>query len=282
MKTSHKAAVSAAAFCLCALAPSSLPAQNTVPMMPAGWLTAFPTIVQTGTKPTLTWGINYPSIVDDYIDIIPPSTVKTTEVLDCEVRILGAGVTVTTNNNGFSFVPTEAQLSYAGGSYTRIFYGTNLNVNPNTVVWSRTNIPKNTLLRFGGRYYYNNQWGPYFNSQGNTQNVRTLMNGQTPPSNIPDYGAPSLETFLLPYLGPDGKVKIGPMDVIVFMELTHTDSQMSDPGYDLQDMVLLVTFKSRATSSAPPGSINGVDSNNPGGFINLDTGDNGISNLNNP
>jgi hypothetical protein len=33
------------------------------------------------------------------------------------------------------------------------------------------------------------------------------------------------------------------MDVIVFMELTHHDSQASDWGYDLQDMVLLVTFK---------------------------------------
>ncbi len=33
------------------------------------------------------------------------------------------------------------------------------------------------------------------------------------------------------------------MDVIVFMELTHYNE--SDAGYDLQDMVLLVTFKER-------------------------------------
>jgi hypothetical protein len=279
MKTSPRAATSAAVFALCALVPASALAQgngnqNTVPLMPSGWLTAFPTIVQTGTKPTLTWGINYPSIVEDYIDIEYPATVKTTETLDCEVRILGAGVTVTQNNNGFSFVPTEAQISYDGGSYTRIFYGTNLNVNPNTVVWSRTNIPKNKRIRFGGRYYYNNKWGPYFNSQSGTQNVRSLVSGDIPPDKVPDYGAPSLESFLQPYLGPDGRVKIGPMDVIVFMELTHTDSQISDPGYDLQDMVLLVTFKSKAkTNNGHGNNIDGIDSSNPGNapFINLDT-----------
>lgn len=35
------------------------------------------------------------------------------------------------------------------------------------------------------------------------------------------------------------------MDVIVFMELTHKDNQMNNSGYDLQDMVLLVTFEER-------------------------------------
>jgi hypothetical protein len=29
------------------------------------------------------------------------------------------------------------------------------------------------------------------------------------------------------------------------MELTHSASQQTDPGYDLQDLVLLVTFRKR-------------------------------------
>jgi hypothetical protein len=60
---------------------------------------------------------------------------------------------------------------------------------------------------------------------------------------VPEYNAPSLESFLRPYLDTTGKVKIGPMDVIVFMELTHSSGQKSESGYDLQDMVLLVTFR---------------------------------------
>lgn len=77
-------------------------------------------MVRSGTKPTLTWAINYPSKVVDYIEIQPPGTIKTSEKLDCEIRILGAGVTVG-NSEGFDFVPTEAQISYDGGTYSRIF-----------------------------------------------------------------------------------------------------------------------------------------------------------------
>jgi secreted trypsin-like serine protease len=83
-----------------------------------------------------------------------------------------------------------------------------------------------------------------------------------------------LESFIKPYLTATNKVQIGPMDVIVFMELTHTNSQKSDPGYDLQDMVLLVTFKSKAkTNNGHGNNIDGIDSSNPGNapFINLDT-----------
>jgi hypothetical protein len=298
MKTSHLAATAAAVIAMCTLVSTPCEAKRrdsgnnasengngngngsnsdvTFPAMPSGWLSAFPTVVQTGTHPTLTWGINYPSIVEDYVTIIPPSTIETDEELDCEIRILGAGVTVSSNNgNSFSFVPTQTLLSYDGGSYTQIFYGTNHDVSPNTVVWSKT-IPKNKKLRFGGRYRYNNNWGPYFNSDSGTLNVRSLVSGDIPPSNVPDYNAPSLEDFIKPYLTPTGKVQIGPMDVIVFMELTHYDSQSSDPGYDLQDMVILVTFKSKAKAKNNNGhgnNIDGIDSSNPGNapFINLDT-----------
>ena len=283
MKTKQWVAVPAAVLATCAVA--SLPCaaqgnsgnsngnnQSVFPAMPSGWLTAFPTIVQTGTHPTISWGINYPSIVEDYVTI-SGSCIWADEEVDIEVRVLGAGVTVTTNSSGgFSFVPTEANLSYNGGTYTRIFYGTNLQVNPNTVVYSRK-LEKNRRLCFGGKYFYNNKWGPTYNST-HVDNVRTLVNGSTPPGNVPDYGAPSLEEFIKPYLTPDNKVKIGPMDVIVFMELTHTSSQITDPGFDLQDMVLLVTVKSKAkTNNGHGNNIDGIDSSNPGNapFINLDT-----------
>jgi len=257
-----------------AVRPVSTTPTATFPAMPSGWLVATPTVVQTGTNPTLTWGVNYPSIVEDYVTITEPATVKTDEEVDCEIRVLGAGVTVTTNNSGaYSFVPTEALLRYNNGSYGRIFYGTNPQVNPNTVVWSQT-VPKNTTLRFGGRYFYNKTWGTKYTSDSGTQNVRVLVNNSVPPSNVPEYNAPSLESFIKPYLSPAGRVQIGPMDMIVFMELTHPDSKSTEAGYDLQDMVLLVTFKSKAkTNNGHGNNIDGIDSSNPGNapFINLDT-----------
>ncbi len=191
-------------------------------------------MVQTGTKPTLTWDISYPSVVKDFVDVIPPATVNPKVDLDVEIRVLGNGVTVSTGSGGYNFVNAAAYLSFNGGSYSSIFYGTNYHVNPNTVVWSKNKIKKNQELRFAGRYYYGG-WGPWFDSDDNYENVRTLVSGDYPPTNVPQYGAPSLESFIRPYLGSDGKVKIGPMDVIVFMELTHTNE--NDSGYDNQDMV---------------------------------------------
>lgn len=276
--TSLPAAVKAVAFATCALMQIS-PAiaqgnsgnsngnSNRIPAIPVGWLTAFPTVVQTGTKPTLTWSITYPSIVEDYIDIVPPATVVPTEELDCEVRVLGSGVTVSGGGiSGFNWVPSEATLSFNGGSYNRIFYGTNLNVNPNQVVWSRKKVKKNETLRFGGRYRYNNSWGPTRTSSGGTQHVRTLVNGDYPPDAVPTDDVPSLEDFIKPYLDNNGRVKIGPMDVIVFMELTHSDNQQNDPGYDMQDMVLLVTFTSNRpkNNNGHGNNVDGVDSSNPG------------------
>jgi hypothetical protein len=47
--------------------------------------------------------------------------------------------------------------------------------------------------------------------------------------------------IIKPYLDASKKIRIGPMDVIVFMELTHTS--LADVGYDEQDLVFLVTFR---------------------------------------
>jgi hypothetical protein len=195
---------------------------------------------------------------------------KTT--LDVEIRVIGAGVTYA-NNNGtnLTFVPTEAQVSFDGGSYARCFYATNKSVKPNYVVWWKKSIQAGQKLRFGGRYYYNRSWGPYFNSQSGTKNVRILVNGDVPPTTYPLHSAPTLESFLKPYLDASGKVKIGPMDCIVFMELTHSDSQITHPGYDLQDMVMLVTFKSK-NNNGHGNNVDGVDSSNPGNapFVDSD------------
>ena len=61
MKTNQWAAASAAVFTMSVLSLSSAQAQSTIPATPSGVMTAFPTVVQTGTKPTLTWNILYPA-----------------------------------------------------------------------------------------------------------------------------------------------------------------------------------------------------------------------------
>ena len=121
-----------------------------------------------------------------------------------------------------------------------MFDGTN-----NDVIVQQQGIVKsftasaNQPINFGGYYIFNGVKSPTYTSQSG-DNVRFQVNGDTPPSNIPDYNAPSLQSFIKPYLDASGKVRIGPMDVIVFMELTTTNK--ATLGYDLQDLVFLVTF----------------------------------------
>lgn len=228
------------------LVPSRGAAESTTtPPVPIGWLNTNSDLVRAGSNAGLKWSITYPSTVTDYVAVTVPSTVTPKQAIDVEVRVLGAGVT-TSNSDGsnLTFVPTEACISVSGGDYQRIFYGTNPSVDPNKVVYSAS-LKASQALRFGGRYYYNKAWSTFYSSSSGTNNVRTLVNGQTPPTTYPLYTAPTLESFLKPYLDAAGKVKIGPMDVIVFMELTHTDAQANNQGYDLQDMVLLVTFKTK-------------------------------------
>lgn len=248
MKTRRLVALAATVLATGVSAPSALLAQTPAePSIPVGSLTAFPTVVQPGVHPTLTWNINYPSVVEDYVNV-GKNTVDPLEDLYVDVRVLGAGVTVGSGSS-YNFVPTEAQVKVGSSGYQRVFYGTNTKVNSGTIVLSKL-VHAGEKLKFGGRYYYNSKWGPYFNSDSGTNNVRTLVNGDVPPTTYPLHTAPTLESFIKPYLDAEGKVKIGPMDVIVFMELTHYDSQITDQGYDLQDMVLLVTFRT-ITTPAP-------------------------------
>jgi len=264
MKNTSWAATTAVLSLLCAFVPLCRAADKD-PLIPVGALTAFPTVVQTGTKPTLTWGITYPSTVQDVVQIVTPGTLVAKQTLDMEVRIIGASVKATTTNSkgqvtSQTWVPTECQYSYNNGGYTRIFYNTQDKVQPNKVMLSTT-IYAGQPVNFGGRYYWNGSWSSLYNSTNSSKNVVALINGSTPPTSTPLYQQPTIESFLRPYLDNEGKVKIGPMDVIYLMELTHSNNQ--DAGFDLQDLVILVTFKSK-NNNGHGNNVDGVDSSNPG------------------
>lgn len=234
-----------------------------IPAVPGGWLTAFPTIVQTGTKPTLTWSIRYPSTVANYVTIGPDGTVTTTDQLDVDIRVIGSGVTTGgCSGNNTSWVPAQAMLSVNGGTFLSIFYGTNPQVNPNTLVWSKR-VNKNTTFRFGGRYYASGAWSTTYLASSTTNNIRVLRNGEIPPTAYPLHTSGSLKSFMAPYLDGSGRIKIGPLDLIIMMELTQSDANLASPCYNLQDVVLLATFKPKS-NNGHGNNIDGVDVSNPG------------------
>jgi hypothetical protein len=250
---SHLSALCGAFLLGASLLPGALRAQQaTSPVMPVGSLSAFPTIVQAGTHPKLTWNVTLPAAVLDIVNIVPPGTMVAKVPQFMDVRILGASVkAVWTNSAGqitqWQWVPTELLFSFNGGSFNRLFYNTHNNVNPNTILHTQTVQPGNTM-NFGGRFFFNNAWSAMRTSTNSPNTVIALKDGDLPPVTDPLYGQPSIESFLLPYLEPDGRLNLGPRDVIYLMELTHTDTSHS--GFDLQDLVVLCTFRDIPT----PGS----------------------------
>lgn len=242
MKTKPAATGPVALICACLLLIGESQAQSTNPSVPVGSLTAFPTVVQTGTKPTLTWSINYPSVVKDYVTVSPPGTVTPKQNLICDIRILGAGVTTQNSNGTINYIQTKGQMKFNGSSsWTTIFDGRNTDsIVQKQGIIKTYNVTANKTIDFAGQYYWNNSWSTQRTSLSGSY-VKALVNGDTCPARVPDYNAPSLESFIKPYLDASRKVRIGPMDVIIFMELTHTNT--SDVGYDEQDLVMLVTFR---------------------------------------
>ncbi|MEM7014976.1 MAG: hypothetical protein AAF585_26245 [Verrucomicrobiota bacterium] len=236
------------------------------PTIPVGSLTAFPTIVQTGTHPTLTWDITHPERIDDVVDIEGPGTLVPKKDLIMDIRVIGASVKrVWMNSRGqildWEWVPTEARMSYNGSSYSQIWFDTQDDVTPDVIVHSQQ-VYDGDQINFGARYTTTSGgWSTFFSSTNSQHNVIALKNGDTPPTTTPLYQQPTIESFILPYLDQNGNISIGPKDIIYLMELTHTDRYHG--GFDLQDMCILVTFIEQETN--PADTDDGSDSSAGGG-----------------
>lgn len=233
-----------------------------IPATPDGLLNAYPSVVQTGTKPTLSWNILHPSKVSDLVEIDPPGTLIATSTVYASVQMVGSNAgTITSQPCTPINLPTDARLSFSGGAYSQIFYGTQSDVNPVKRLYVKKMQPGNTL-NFGGRSVQNGNWTPFYTSRSSNFQVVSLTRGQTPPTRFNLSQSPTLNNFLRPYLDASGKVNIGPLSVLVLMEL-GTDDRNSQ-SFDLQDQVLLVTFSKKHPNNGHGNNLDGVDSSNPG------------------
>lgn len=250
MKTSHLAARAAAVLAMCMLLTSRASAQ-TEPSVPVGTLTAYPTIVRTGTFPTLTWNITYPSTIANFISVQQTDGTLTTLVQPqtMTVQVLGASVIEVWldcygNVIQSQYLPVQASFSYNHGPWVQMWQGTQQQVNPSTVVYTKTITAVNASLDFGGCYLLNGSYSTFFNSINNTNNNRNILaltNGQYPPTNCCLYGQPTIASFLQNYMNATTKqVTLGPKQIIYLFELTDTDP--SSPGFDFNDLCILVTF----------------------------------------
>jgi hypothetical protein len=206
--------------------------------IPHGTLNVDRSMVRVGARSQLDWQIEYPSAgVTDVVEIITPNIIKPKTDLKMRVRVLGASFQQNVN----TYLPVEVMWSKNNSSWSRIFYGRQTDVNPAKVVLDTT-VKKDELINFGGRGYRNNAWLPLYNTAAVTPNLVVLQNGEKVPSTTPAFQQGLIESFLKPYLATDGKtVKIGERDLILLLELGQTNPNVS--GFDLQDLVILVTFE---------------------------------------
>lgn len=263
MKTSQLAAVSAAAIIVTILAPNRCLAAttSTIPAVPFGTLQASPTRVQTGTKPSLTWGILYPSKLSDLVTVSPPGTLIPNKPVFVSVQPVGCGVTACDPTQGSTQLFTEARMSLNGSPYQQIFYGIQSDVEPAYSLYTKKVFANNTI-DFGGRYVKNGAWSSFYTTKSSNLQVIALADGSTIPTTLPLYQSSLIANYLKPYVDSTGKVKVGPLSVLILMELGQTNHGAN--CFDYQDMVLLVTFSSKHPNNGHGNNLDGVDSSNPG------------------
>jgi hypothetical protein len=261
MKTSQLAAVSAAVIAVSTLASPRAHSQTT-PVNPVGSLSAYPTVVQTGTKPTLDWSILYPSKVSNIATITPPGKITIIDKnIYVSVQPIGTGITACDSTQGSTPLYADARISVNGAAYQQLFYGTQADIDPAYSLYIKKLGVGNTI-NFSGRYVKNGAWSPLYTTLSANFQVVALINGDSIPTTFPLYQSSTLASYLRPYLTSTGKVNIGPLSIIILMELGQTNRTLS--CFDYQDMVLLVTLSTRHPNNGHGNNLDGVDSSNPG------------------
>ncbi len=164
------------------------------------------------------------------------STVGTNDV---RIRVLGSQITYGANGPRVSVrvsttLPFEASRQRGTPAWTDLFQGSAINGNEEQVI---RNVPADSpiLLRFNGRY--SSLFNRTYQSDANDGHVVMLKNGDRPPDYAPFGNQRSLASFLQTVIGQNGRIAIGPKDVLFIVELGSLDSNA-----DFQDAVILVTF----------------------------------------
>ncbi|RYD32336.1 MAG: hypothetical protein EOP87_13045 [Verrucomicrobiaceae bacterium] len=282
MNISQLAALAAASLATCALVSGTTHAQTTPtdPLAPAGAMTAFPTIVQTGTKPTLSWSIMHPARIgsgqtgsggngngnsdgsENLAIVNPPGTIIPTTDAFVTVQIIGTGPTNCQGGNATTAPATDLRLSINGAAYDQLFYGTQLNIDPSKKLFIKKVLAGQTI-DLGGRFVTSAAtWSPFYTTRSRNLQVVALVNGDIYPAKSKFQGQAAMASYLKPYIDSSFKVNIGPLSVLLVMELAQTN--LSSPCFDYQDQVVLVTLSRKHPNNGHGNNLDGVDSSNPG------------------
>lgn len=202
------------------------------PAVPVGTLNVNQLTVREGVSPKLTWNISYPSAVSTVVDIDDSTEeIVTKTKLRVQTYVIGVGIT---DGSGREY-PARSYIHFSSTGWKHLFTGVGSAVQPDYLYDDRI-VNVGEKIRFAAKLDLDG-YGYHYND---SNNIRVLVHGDRPPSNSAGYDhQTSAEEYLRPYI-KDGRLVLGPLDIIYAAELTHTDT--SHYGFDLQDTIVLVRF----------------------------------------
>ncbi|MBK1790183.1 hypothetical protein [Persicirhabdus sediminis] len=225
---------------LCLALPALATALHADNSTPTGSLTA-PTSVPEGTQAKIAWNIVLP---DGGANITDQDTLEPLQKSKIEVRCIGAGywggtktvkLQMKINNKTYQLFDNKAKYFTSG---------TILAENITVKTTDKINFGMMGVSNQSGKYY---RWSDTPRTDPDHSFI-ALANGDDFPNYTPMGSDGDVDSYLRPYLNDDSNtVSIGPKDVIFIAELDrrYTYEQSGDPadkGYDMQDMVFLVSF----------------------------------------
>lgn len=247
------------------------PTNNRNDKAPTGYLKVGKDVVRAGTPSALNWNIE----LSDPVEIGPDGEVTPPRECTMKIRILGLVPEVGSNhghgnnidgvdssnpgnakleedsdpavddeirNNGKLSLTTtvwaELYFSSASCDWTQTFGGDSDAVDPTTPVVEKT-VQAGETIDFAARAFVS-KWLTTVTTTSTTPQLVALRNGDPLPDVLASKKNNKAE-YLKPYITKDNRVNIGHRDVLYIFELTATNG--SSTGYDLQDLVFLVTFE---------------------------------------
>ena len=211
---------------------TSLAHANNPEPVPTGELNVNLTMVRQGVAPALNWKIHFPTKVTDVVDIPPTDEIIPKTKLRVKMSMVGVGLT---DQYGTQY-PAKNHIKFGSSGWQHLFTGRGRDVRPSEVLVDRI-VQPGEALRFAARVDVSGY--PYYYNQN--ANITVLKNGDTAPNVAAGYDHQTpVASYLRPYV-KNGKIAIGPMDVLYVSELTHSDPNQS--GYDMQDSIVLIQFE---------------------------------------
>ncbi|MDD5026770.1 MAG: thrombospondin type 3 repeat-containing protein [Candidatus Peribacteraceae bacterium] len=166
-------------------------------------------------------------------------SVETTGTVDVTFKALGSAITL--GSNGPAIKVRVSASTDAGKSWIDLFGGKDIVGGEMQTI---ENLPSGTsiAIKSVGRYAW--LFNKTYKSNDQTGHVQVLRNGDPAPAYAPYGTQQSVEAFLRPILGVNGKISIGQYDAVALFEL----GTLSGDGADFQDAVILMQFSQKSGS----------------------------------